>query len=1048
MYATTSPLQDGVWLQHRMDPGSPAYQVGWAYRLTGALDLAALRAAWRAVVHRHEILRTTLVERDGRAVQLITPPGGVRLSIEDVQEPPETWCARRVWEPVCLADGPPATLSVARLGPAEHVLLLSGHRGALDDRSAAIVLDELSRYCAGRPPAGPPPAQYAEYARWQRGLAGTRRWRDLVDWWTAALSPAVPPLVLPADRARPAGPSWPGGEVRFDWDERMGRALAGLAAAAGAAPRLVLVAAFLALLRRWGGGDRVAVAVPVPLRPEAAFAGLVGPCANPLVLCVDLSGGPTFRELLNRVTRAARAAADHHELPFPDLVRALNPDRDPRRVPFCDAMVVLRDDPEPSLRLPGAVVRPLLLPAGAVAADLTLTVDRAGPAVRGALAYRASLFDQASARRLVEQLRTLLAAALAEPGTPVDALPLEEPDRLRAAVLAADQVAVGVPRLSAPALVHRWVARRPDAPAVDGGAEVLTYRQLAARAAAVTRALRAGGEVAGAPVAVRMPVGPRQAATLLGVLDAGAHLVCLGPGDVGERGRAVLADLRPACLLLDRAPDGDRLAAWYRDELAGRVLDVTTLPDHDGEPPDPPPALADRAYVAYTSGSTGQPKGIPQSHATLAQFVTWLGTEFRIGPGSRVAQWAAPGYDASLCEAFAALVAGATLYPVADRIRAHPEKLLEWLATERITLFQTVPSVARELLAVLVRQGGAERLAALDHLLLAGEALPAELAEGLRAALPWVRLINLYGPTESILATWHDVTGHPGGGPAGVPIGRSIPGRQVLVLDDQDRPCPAGVTGQLVVRGPYVTPGYLGAAAEQTAPFRSLPDLPGYGIPAGPCYRTGDLGRRRFDGLLEFRGRRDLQVKLHGTRLELTDVEAALAGQETVSECVVVAVPGPDRMVARLAAYVVPRPAPDGTMPGVATWRSALRRRFGRAMPPVSFTTMDALPRNLGGKVDRRALPDPDPVSAADPPETPVEHRVAGIWAELLGAAPAGADQSFFSAGGHSLLVPRLLARIREAFGVDVPLWHFFADPTVRGLAALVGSSLVTEVAA
>ncbi|MEO3814696.1 amino acid adenylation domain-containing protein [Sphaerisporangium sp. B11E5] len=487
-----------------------------------------------------------------------------------------------------------------------------------------------------------------------------------------------------------------------------------------------------------------------------------------------------------------------------------------------------------------------------------------------------------------------------------------------------------------PDLVLGIAARHPDVVALSWPGEELTYRELVSRASSVAAALPAGR-----PVAVRMSSGPRQVVACLAVLMARARLVCLGAGDIGERGRAVLTDIRPTVVVVDGEQPEDGLLRWYREELAGHILDVTSLPA--GAVPAAPGSAAGWAYVTYTSGSTGRPKGIPQTHATLAQFVTWFAAEFGIGPGARVAQWAAPGYDAGLVEAFSALVAGGTVCPVPDRLRANPEKLADWLVAERVTHFQTVPSFARQLAGVM------RRAPALGHLLLAGEPLPGELVERLRDVVPGVRLVNLYGPTESILATWHEVGGPQDGT---VPIGRAIPGRRVVVLDEHDRPCPPGVTGQIVIESPYVTPGYVGTAGDDPA-FRPIRGAD----PGGTrCYRTGDRGRLRADGTLEFGGREDFQVKFNGVRMELTDIEAALAADASVTECAVVPVADAQGLVARLVAYVVPAEA-DGTP---ATWRAALRRRFGKATPPVTFRTLDRLPRTVGGKVDRRGLPGPE----------------------------------------------------------------------------------------
>ncbi|GIH75489.1 hypothetical protein Plo01_19180 [Planobispora longispora] len=512
-------------------------------------------------------------------------------------------------------------------------------------------------------------------------------------------------------------------------------------------------------------------------------------------------------------------------------------------------------------------------------------------------------------------------------------------------------------------MVGLHVSRRPDAVAVEWGGVRLSYGELATRAAGIHQALRARGPVEGRPVAVRLPQGPDQVVSVLGALSAGAHVVCMSAGEVGDRGRAVLDELRPAALV----GADDELARWFRDELGGATLHPgdpahpgelapSGNPAHPGElapsgnpapsgdpahagdraqVPPAPRAPEDLAYIAYTSGTTGRPKGIPHTHGALAQFVTWFAGEFGIGPGSRVAQWALPGYDANLVEIFAALAAGATLCPVPERTRTTPERLVGWLEAEQITHFQTVPSFIRTCLPALA---GLPRL---EHLLLAGEVLAGDLAAALGAALPAVRLINLYGPTESILATWFEVDRRFRGT---VPIGRPIPGRRVLVVDGHDLPCPPGVTGEIVIVSPYVTPGYVGVAAGRRTAFRPLEGR--------HAFRTGDLGRRRGDGVLEYVGREDSQVKVNGSRLELADLETTLLAQPSVADCAVCAVTGADGLVSQLVAYVVPR----GHEGEQTAWRGALRGAYGASMPPVIFKILDELPRNVGGKVDRSRL--------------------------------------------------------------------------------------------
>ncbi len=1058
--AVTSAAQDGLWFVDTCVHGAPTYQVSRAYRVTGELRVDALRAAWSGLVARHEGLRTTLVSRDGRPLQLIAGERAEVSSFDDLGTVPtlagdaeaQRWCADLAATPLDLATGPLARLVVARVTPTEHLVVLLLHQAVTDEESTSIVLEELSgaysAQLAGRSahdlPA--PRAQYADFARWQRRRIASGRFRALVDWWTDALTPTPARLTLPADRARTAAPSGDGGLVAFDWGERIAEPLARLCATSGTTPFAAMLTAFQALLHRYGGEERIAVAVPVPVRSRPEFARIVGPCREPVVVCADASGSPSFRELLDRVTVTADDALRHRGLPFDQLVRALNADRDLRVPPLSDAAFVFRQDPEAVLDLVGALVRPLPLDTTVVLADLTLTVDRVDETLSGTLAFRTSMFERSSARRVLEQLRTLLAAALADPDLPVAALPLDEPSRVRAAVRDADWIDVAEPvRLTVAERVHRVAAQQPDAPAVVLGADSLTYRELTEQAAALTAALRAGDGVAGRAVAVRMPSGPRQVAALLGVLDAGAHLVSVDTGDDGQRGRAVLADLRPVCLVLDGMPAGDDLIDWYRDGPDGRIVDLTEL-SPAAEPATEAVGLDDLVYVAYTSGSTGRPKGIAQTHRGFAQFIGWWSDEFVAGPSARVAQWAASGYDAGLVEIFATLVAGAALYPVPERIRADPDKIVEWLATERITLLQTVPSFAREIGRAITAADAGPSPAKLDHLLLAGEALPGELANTLRAALPGARLVNLYGPTESILATWHEVTGT-GRGP--VPIGRPIPGRQVLILDEADRPCPDGTVGQVVIRSPYIVPGHVAAEAPERSAFRPVAGLDEYQVADGTCYRTGDFARRRWDGLLEFRGRGDLQVRCHGTRVELTDVESTLLTHESVAECAVVGVPDADGLVTGLVAYVVPVRAADGRAVARAdVWRAHLRGWFGRAKLPVSFKTVIGLPRDLGGNVDRQRLPNPGPstVATRQPPRTPVERVIAGIWAELVGRQPDSADDSFFASGGHSLLVPQLLDRIRDRFGVAVSVREYVPNPTVAGLSALVDGKLGAAV--
>ncbi len=942
------------------------------------------------------------------------------------------------------------------------------------------------------PPAPSPPArarQFADYAVWERSEHASARARE----WGIEAVPT--PLSWPVDRRDGERAAFHGGVVRFECDAEVGAAVQELARRLGAPPYLVVLTAFQVVLRRHVNQDRITVGLSIDTRPPE-FRHSIGPFANIVPLCGDFSGRPTFRELAGQLAQLARPGK--RAVPFSRLVSTLAIDRDPDRLPLCDVLVEVAESPEAELRLGQAVTEGQPIHNGATRTDLVLTLGESTPRVSGWLEYRTALFSRPHASSLLEQLATVLIAAHQAPDVPVRELPLQSADRIRAQLAELDQIAAAEPpRQPVQSLVRDQAARDPEAIAVEAGGDALSYRELSAQAAVVATALRAlDVDAAHTPVAIQIKPGAQQAAALLGALDAGGHVVCFGPGDSGERARAMLTDLQPACLIVDADPAADSLAAWWRAE--GRVLDLSRLPGQLANPaasPEAHPADLDGlAYVTHTSGSTGKPKAIAMSHASLAQFVTWMADQCEIAPGSRVAQWAAPGYDASLVEIFMTLCAGATLCPAPTAIRAHPEKILDWLVEERITLFQTVPSFARELHRQILRRGRAGSLRGLRHLLLAGESLPADLANQLRDTLPSTRLVNLYGSTESILASWHEVTGPEHGR---TPIGRPIPGRQILLLDDQDRPCPPGLVGNVVVRSPYLAAGYLNLPDAQQSAFQPVAGLRTYGVGPGRWYRTGDLGRRRADGLLEFHGRRDLQIKFYGTRLELTEVEAVLAAHPAVRECAVLASADRDGLTTRLTAYVAPRdPTADGAVLGdgsvsgggaelEAVLRRQLRSRFGAALLPVSFRTVRQLPRNAGGKIDRGALTRPHRVDVGTRELSGEEHVVAGIWQEVLsgpaGARPAakpalpeaaaskaaaskaaaskavvpepvvpkpavlqgearriGPDDSFFSVGGHSVLIPVLLHRVRLRFGIQIPIRDFMVNPTVAGVAGVL----------
>lgn len=961
----TTPVswaQERSWSRARA--GAPMLHRTLTLSGAGPLNLDVVARAWEALLHRHDVLRTTLTEVHGGPAQVIEPVGNCVRDLRNTGGGPGT--------------DPPATLEAVERGDDRHTLVLRLHDTIADDRSVTVLLRELGRaYGAvldGTPLdlAFPAPApRYARQAQLQRRWEATRECLRLRRWW-AASPHSSGDCLLPADRGRPPVPSPMFGSVPFDWSGTFDTMLP--AQADRASSSTLVLTALHVLLGRYSGSENVVVHLPVEGRPPHDHTEMIGRVDDVLPVHVMTAAAPSFRVLTRRVDEACHEVRLHGALPSQMLPESVS--RAPDRFVF-----VPERGPEHCLELGGTTLWSRsgvddLAPEVSATADLALVLDP-GRRFRGSLFHRSDRFDGSSAERVLAQLRHLLASALSAPDAPLSSLLLEPPEHTVARLRATDRT---TEVLTSPTPVHQAIATRvrehPGAPAVVQAGRTLTYEELACEASTVRAALTDAGPVTGTPVVVRAPSGPRQVAAVLGVLEADAHVVCLTRHDMGRHGVQLLEGLRPSRLLLGSGVEDDAGTRLLRDDPNVEVVDL------DGPAPerDPPFARECRphrpmvdgdatAYVAYTSGSSGTPKGIPQSHAALSQFSAWLAREFRLGPGSRVAQWALPGYDAALCETFAALCSGATLYPVPEELRTHPEGVARWLALEGITLFQTVPSFARALSSALTHRAPTDPPLRLESLLLAGEALDGALVTGLRKALPHSRIVNLYGATETILSTYHEVTGEVHGA---IPIGSPIPGRQVAVLDEQDRPCPDGVVGRLVVRSPYVTPGYLGVD-EGSAVFGSVEALAEDARPGDRYHRTGDLALRRWDGSLEYRGREDDQVKVGGVRFEPGELENALAESPSVRECAVLPLREVDGSSTRLIAYIIPKtpPGPEGvSREEKRAWRSALRLRFGHRTPPITFEVLAVMPRNLGGKVDRRALDNRRRTSVPDKDES------------------------------------------------------------------------------
>lgn len=1054
--APVHPLSAGqraLWLLQRLAPASWAYNAVFAARIVSPLDHGALDRALTALVGRHPVLRTAYPEKEGSPVARVDPPGDFAVSWTSGRSWSEArrreWLTAQARRPLDLAAAAPFAVHGLDAGDADKRLLLVSHHIALDGWSLWIVLDELGQlYEAELGGAAVPPApsrSFAEHVGRQDRDSNGARGEALREFWRRQLDQAPSSIELPYDRPpSPRRPPHAGGASHFlRLDAETTAGLKRLCRAEGTTLYMVLLAAFQALLTRYSGAGDLLVGSPFAGR-GAADEDVVGYFVNPLPVRARADDDPPFRQHLARVRDSLFEIHEHQDLPLPLLIDALGIPRVGTRPPLFQVFFAfqkphrlegsgiasfLLDEPGHRARLGRLELESLGLPQQEGQFDLTLQTIESRGGIAAQLGYDPTLFEAATVARVAGHFRALVAGALADSGRRLSELPILSEDERRQ-ILSWDAIGDHPRDATLHGLFLERCREAPEAVAVDaeGAGGGFEYRELARWSAAVAGALAEAGVARGDLVAVAAAEGAGFVAALLGVSRAGACFVCIEPQEPPERLGEILRQVAPAAILLPptAAPDGPLTrcgAAVVRvPEAPPRApLDARELPRVDPE---------DAAFVAFTSGSTGLPKGIVQSHASFCQFLRWQ-SGLGFGSGRRVAQWAAATYDAAYCEIFGALGFGATLC-LPDRVtRFDPPALVAWLERNRVELLQVVPSFLRELLAAL--PAGPAPLPALDTVLAAGEELTGDLVErfferfGGRA-----RLFNLYGPTETVLATCEEVEGPDAEGRP-ISIGRAIEGRQVLVLDRHRRLCPIGAVGEIHVRSPHLSRGYFrrpGATAE-----RYLPE-PSAQAPSQRAFRTGDLGRWRADGCVDFLGRRDALLKVRGVRVELGEIEIALRRHPEVHDAAVAA-PGAagER---RLVAWLVPRSG--GRLPSPARLRSFLARRLPLPMVPSAYVEVAELPRTATGKLDRRALPVPSPealLAATDreAPRSPEEREVASLWSELLGIHAVASGDDFFALGGHSLLAMRMMHALAERTGVQLPVRTVFEASTVEALA-------------
>ncbi|HEY0736311.1 MAG TPA: amino acid adenylation domain-containing protein [Herpetosiphonaceae bacterium] len=1100
--------QERLWFIDRLQPGSSAYNMPQVVRLRGRLDVGALRASLTEVVRRHEILRTTFSmsgdDRGGEPIQLIHPPAEVALACHDLSALPaaERDSAARLratdetGRPFDLQHGPLLRALLIRTRDDEHLLVLTLHHIVSDGWSTGLLIRELTTHYSAavhRAPASLPPLpiQYADYAVWQRQTLTGDRLNAELDYWQRQLAGIPELLALPTDRPRPAQQTFNGAIETAPIPAALIAGLTLLSQREDATLFMTLLAAFQTLLQRYTAQRDIVVGSPISGRNHAQIEGLIGFFVNMLALRLDLSGNPTFRELLRRARETTLQAYAHQDVPFEKIVEAVQPERALNHAPIFQVVFMLQHAAPVSYQLPDLELSALELEHTVAKFDLALALNESADGMSATIEYSTDLFERATITRMLDHYLLLLSAIAADPDRRIGKLSLlTEAERAQLDVWQGT-TAGNAEQRCAHELFAAQAARTPDAIAVafvgpSGETEQLSYAELDRRSSQLARYLRqdhsAGAEQL---IGLFLERSPELIVAILGVLKAGSAYVPLDPTYPVERLRFMLADAGIPLVLTQQR---------LREQLAALLPAQSTLLALDAEWPaiaavEPQATdvqvMPDQlAYVIYTSGSTGRPKGVLVPHRGIGNLAQAQIAAFDVRPSSRVLQFAALSFDAAVSEIWMALLAGAALYLAPRESLLPGPGLIELFEQHAITVVTLPPSALAELPSA--------DLPDLRTLALAGEAAPPELIA--RWSRNGRRILNAYGPTETTVCATIAIDP---GSKQRPPIGQPLANTQAYVLDAQLQPQPIGLTGELYIGGVGVARGYLSRPDLTAERFVPDPFSRPEGTPPGSrLYRTGDLARWRSDGMLDYLGRRDEQVKLRGFRIEIGEIEAVLSQHPAIRQCAVLAreIGGSARLVAyvvgeqknqgtreqnkdqnqeprtknleehstenkeqneRMNASALIPPSPvateveagrgsgqggaggEGLIPDL---RDFLQDRLPSYMIPSAFVLLDALPVTPNGKLDRKALP--EPIHALNPegiaPRDRWELHLARIWQELLHSGPLSIHDNFFRRGGDSLLAVRLVARIEQELGRQIPVARLVGAPTIAQIAALL----------
>jgi amino acid adenylation domain-containing protein len=1032
--------QQRLWFLDKLEPEESAYNVPFAVRLSGPLDKEILERSFRELIRRHEVLCTTFAEDDqGEPVQLVAADPEFQLPVADLRRLPhqarehevQQLLADQARQPFNLAKGPLVRANLLQLGEEEHILSLVLHHTIVDGWSWGILLREISTlYRAFRENKPSPlpdlPIQYGDFAVWQRDWMKGERLAKLLDYWKQQLQGAPPVLELPTDFARPAVQTYEGELRELILPKPLADRLQELAAGERCTLFMVLLAAFSILLSRYSRQEDIVVGTPVAGRDRSELEGLIGLFVNTLALRTDLSGNPSFRELLRRVREVTLGAYAHQDLPFEKLVEEIRPERRLSHAPVFQVMLGFQNVPNSAMELPGLKLSSLDIRSGSAKVDLTLNALIRPDGLRLGMIYNVDLFQGSTIEGMLAHLQTLLESIAARPEQPISALSMLDTAERRQLLADWNDTRQDYPRdRCIHELVESQAEQTPEAVAVVFEDQHLTYGELNRRANQLARHLRQLGVGPDVLVGLCMERSLDLVVGLLGILKAGGAYVPVDPSYPRDRIAFMLGDAAVKILLTEH-----NLLGNLPDSEATRVCvdsDWATIAHEDPGNLSRVSSPENLAYVIYTSGSTGKPKGVQIPHRAVVNFLYSMREKPGLTRADSLLAVTTLSFDIAGLEIYLPLLCGARVLLASRELASDGARLLKCLEESGTTVMQATPATWRMLLEV--GWTGSPRL----KILCGGEALTADLAQALlpRCAELW----NMYGPTETtIWSAAHQLHS------AEVVLGRPIGNTQFYVLDDRRQLLPVGVPGELYIGGDGLARGYLNRpelTAEKFVANRFSPEL------SERLYRTGDLVRWLPGGIIDYLGRIDYQVKIRGFRIELGEIENVLASHPAVRQAVVVVRednPGDKRLVAYFLA--------EGDPPASEELRTHLKQSLPDYMVPGAFVVLQAFPLTPNGKVDRRALPAPDYAAHASTenvaPRNENEQRLLEIWQRVLNVSSISVKDNFFDLGGHSLLAVRLLTEIKKATGKEIPLAAFFQGATIEYLATLLSDGLGT----